>query len=103
MTDIQIEKNIEMPSRYNKAPKKKGREVKWSWPLAKMEVGDSIYVPITEFSQSVQEGKDHITHHCNNAIRMQVIRKTVDKKFKFASRQVLEGKKVVGARVWRTA
>lgn len=103
MTDIQIEKNIEMPSRYNRSPKKKGRDVKWNWPLSKMEIGDSIYVPITEFSQKVQEGKDHITHHCNNAIRMHVIRKTVDKNFKFSSRQVIEGKKVVGARVWRTA
>lgn len=104
MTDIQIEKNVSMPSKFNRAPKRRrSRPVKWNWPLAKMEIGDSIFVPITEFAESVQTGKDHITHHCNNAIRMQVIRETVSDKFKFASRQVFEGKNVIGARVWRTA
>lgn len=102
MTDIQIEKNVNMPSRFNRPPRA-GRKVKWNWPLAKMEVGDSIYVPITEFSESVQTGKDYITHHCNNAIRMQVMRKTVNKNYKFASRQIFEGTKTVGARIWRTA
>ena len=102
MTDIQIEKNVNMPSRFNRPPKRT-RPVKWKWPLAKMEVGDSIFVPITEFAESVQTGKDHITHHCNNAIRMQMNRKTVNKDYKFASRQIFEGSKVIGARVWRTA
>jgi hypothetical protein len=102
MTEIQIEKYIKMPPRNNRT-RKYGREVKWNWPLAKMEVGDSIFVPITEFSQKVQDGKDNVTHHCSNAIRMHVIRKVVDKNYKFSSRQIIEGKKVIGARVWRTA
>lgn len=100
---INIEKNIAIPSRGAHKVKKQGRAIKWNWPLAKMEVGDSIYVPITEFSLKVQEGKDHITHHCNNAVRMQVNRKTVSKSFKFSARQIKEGRKVVGARVWRIA
>ena len=98
---INIDKNIAVPAKSKAKVIKRGRQIKWSWPLAKMEVGDSIYVPITEFSKKVQEGNDHITHHCNNAIRMQVNRKTVDKNFKFTSRQIKEGRSVVGARVWR--
>jgi len=100
---IQIEKNIAIPSRFANKVKRQGRAVKWNWPLSKMEIGDSIYVPINEFSQTVQDGKDHVTHHCNNAIRMQVMRKTVSKSFKFSARQIKEGRKIVGARVWRIA
>ena len=102
MTEIQIEKNISMPGRMGRN-KKTGPAVKWDLPLAKMEVGDSIFVPITEFAESVQTGKDHISHHCNNAIRCQMNRKTVSKAYKFSARQIIEGRKVIGARIWRTA
>ena len=102
MTEIQIEKNVSMPGRMGRN-KKVGPAVKWDLPLAKMEVGDSIFVPITDFAESVQKGEDYVTHHCNNAIRMQIKRKTVSKSFKFAARQIVEGRKVIGARVWRTA
>lgn len=79
----------------------KGRMVKWNLPLGKMEVGDSIFIPISVFSAKVQAGKDNVTHHCNNIIRCQVNRKTVSKKFKFSSRRIMEGAKVTGARMWR--
>ena len=69
---VQIEKNVIMPSKANRRIKR-SRPVKWNWPLAKMEIGDSIYVPITEFSESVQTGKDYI----------------------------FEGTKTIGARIWR--
>jgi len=103
MTDIQIEKNVAIPTVKRARKARKGRAVKWAWPLDKMEIGDSIYVPITEFSQMVQEGKDHITHHCNNAVRLIKSRSKIAKQYTFASRQIHENDKVVGARVWRTA
>jgi hypothetical protein len=103
MTDIQIDKNVEMPSIKRQRKTRRGRAIKWNWPLDKMEVGDSIYVPLTEFSQKVQEGNDHVTHHCNNALRLIKTRNKTIKNYTFAARQILENNKVVGARVWRTA
>ena len=95
-----IEKDVPLASiPHKRLPK--GRTVKWDLPLGKMEVGDSVFIPISVFSAKVQAGKDSVTHHCNNIIRCQLNRKAVSKKFKFSSRTIMEGAKVTGARMWR--
>ena len=98
---ISIEKNVPI-IKIQKKMRNRGREVKHNWPLNKMEIGDSIFVPIAEFSPNIRNGHDHITHASSSQI-YNICKRYQLKDRSFTSRKVTEGKKTSGVRIWRTA
>lgn len=94
-----IEKNVPLTQR--KTRNTRGKAEKHKWPLKSMEVGDSIFVPVTEFSSNIQNGHDYITHASSSQI-YNICKRYSLKNRNFTSREVREGKKLTGVRIWRT-
>jgi hypothetical protein len=103
--DIKIESNVPLLRRH-RSHKRPGRTPKYSLPLMDMKPGDSIFVPISmysdKFEEKVNKGKDYATHYVTNTIKSHV--KRFKLKSKFTTRQIHgDNGKVIGARVWRVS
>lgn len=103
-----IEQNQSMDRQYKPRQSKRVYTVrrerrKHNWPLDKLNVAESIFIPVTNFAKSVQtsENPDAITHHSIGVVQNR--RKAGELKDKlFIHRQVINRYgRVIGVRIFR--
>ena len=99
--NIAIDQNVPIPTKVRN--KRRGRKMKYHWPIDKMQVSESIYVPNTELPQRVQNGEDYGTHYTISIVRSHM-RHYKLKGRKFVHRNVIDEvtNKPIGVRIWRT-
>lgn len=71
---------------------------KHRWPLAKLKIGESFFIPVSELSENVRNGFDYPTHNVTSVIHNH--RKALNLKATFTTREVKE-EAGHGVRVWR--
>lgn len=93
-----IDSNVPVSSPVRHSKSMAMRAYKHKWPLTKLKVGESFFVPLTELSENVQNGFDYPTHNVTSVIHNH--RKAIGLKATFTTREVVENN-ARGVRVWR--